>query len=119
MFIRARRFGARHERGAARLPDGERDTGVCADEGLLESDRIRIVPDDELGDRVVDPLQAKLGRLAGRGPPPAELDRLEAAAASLDDAVTARCSTRVDAENLHASRLGTEADVPPPARSPK
>jgi hypothetical protein len=33
----------------------------------------------------------------------------------LDDAVTARCRTRIDAENLHAPRLGTEADVPPRA----
>src|SRR5438874_10304651 len=37
----------RDEHGAARLPDGERDAGVGADEGLLEDDRIRRVLRDE------------------------------------------------------------------------
>jgi hypothetical protein len=75
---------ARDERGAARLPDGERGAGVCADERLLEDDRLRLVPLDELRDRVVDLLQAQLWTFARRRLPPAELDRLEAAAACVD-----------------------------------
>ena len=101
------------ERGAASLPDGERGAGVGADERLLEHDCLRLVPLDELRDRVVDLLQAQLGTFPRRRLPPAELDRLEAAAASVDDSVSARCSTRVDSEDLHASRLRTGADVPP------
>ena len=69
------------ERGAACLPDGERDAGVGADERLLEDDRLRLVSVDELRDRVVDLLQTQFLALAGRSLPPAELDRLEAAAA--------------------------------------
>ena len=60
------------EHGAARLADGERDAGVGADVRLLERDRIRLVPRDEVGDLVVDPLQAaaRAARAAGVGHQP-------------------------------------------------
>ena len=104
------------ERGAARLPDEERDTGVGADVGLLEHDHLRLVAGDEVGDLVVDPLQPQLRPLAGRSRPPAVVDGLEAASACMDDAVTARCCARVDTENLHVARLGGGPDVPPSKR---
>src|SRR5205085_10327691 len=106
----------RDENGAARLPDGERGTGVDADERLLERDRIRLVPGHELGDRVEDRLQAELRALARRGSPPAVADRPEAAAAFVDDAVPARRRSRIDADDLHSRTLGGWTDVPPHPR---
>ena len=38
------------EHGSPRLPDGECDAGVCADERLLQRDRIRSVQGDQLLD---------------------------------------------------------------------
>ena len=44
----------RDERGAARLPDEERDAGVGTDERLLQRDGVRLVLRDEAGDPVED-----------------------------------------------------------------
>ena len=44
----------RDERGAARLPDEERDAGVGTDERLLQRDGVRPVLADERGDSVED-----------------------------------------------------------------
>ena len=52
-----------------------------------------------------------IGRLRGRAVA-WDADGLEAAAACMDDAVAARCRTRVDSENLHGARLGGRPDVP-------
>ena len=80
-------LGARHaggragdERGAARLPDGERDTGVGADVGLLERHRLRLVPGDEVRHLVVDLAEPRSRGVPRRGLPPAVLHRSEAAA---------------------------------------
>src|SRR4029078_12606559 len=98
--------------------DGRGGAGCGAHERLIEEHCLRHVPVDELRDRVVDLLQAQLWPLSGRRLPPPELDRLEAAGAFVDDSVAARCSTRVDTEDLHASRLRTGADVPAPREKP-
>ena len=55
----------RDERGAARLPDEERDAGVGTDERLLQRDGIRPVRRDEAGDPVEDRPQPELGPLPG------------------------------------------------------
>ena len=56
----------RDERGAARLPDGERDAGVGTHEGLLERDGVwRMLP-NERGDPVEDRPEPASGR--SRGP---------------------------------------------------
>ena len=103
---------ASDEHGAARLPDGERDAGVCADERLLECDRIRRVLGDESRHALEDRLQTKLQPLAGRRRPPAVADGPEAAAAFLDDPVPAIRRPRIDADDLHEDTLGTWSDNP-------
>src|SRR5439155_13780529 len=100
------------ENDAARLADGERGTGVDADEGLLEHDGVRAEVLDQFGDAVEDRLEPQLGTALRWCFPPAVVDRLEAASAFVDDAVPARCRTRIDAENPHAVRLRTAPDVP-------
>src|SRR5262249_33318336 len=97
--------------GSARLPDGERGAGVDADEGLLESDRIRPMRLDEGGDAVEDRLQAQLEALrCGRSPPPV-VDGLEAPVSCVDDAETARSRPWIDADDFHAATLGSGSDV--------
>src|SRR5581483_8130167 len=119
---RRRVFGAldararsRDENGASRLTDGERGAGVDADERLLEHDGIRRVALHQRGDSLVDGPQPELRALPRGGSPPAEVDRPESACAFVDDAVTARSSAWIDAEDRHAERLGAVPDVPPPA----
>jgi hypothetical protein len=102
----------RDEHRAARLPDGERDAGVCTHVGLFERDGVRRVLRNELLNPREDRHQAGVGALAGGCPPAAEDPRPEAAAASLDDPVPARSRPWVDAENLHEQRLGSPPDVP-------
>ena len=111
----SRRAG--HEDGAARLADGERGAGVDADERVLEDDGVRPVEGDQLGHRVVDPLQTEFGSRVGTRLPPIELDGADAPAFCMNDSVPARCRSRIDAEDLHGSRLGAVADVPPAERS--
>lgn len=102
----------RDENGAPRLPDEERDTGVGSDEGLLQRDRVRLVLCDELLHPVEDPSQPKLRTLAGAAPPAPSPERPEAPASFLDDPVAARSRPWVDAENLHAERVGIRTDGP-------
>ncbi len=59
----------RDEHGAASLPDGERDAGVCTHEGLLERDGVRRVLRNELLDSLEDRQQPILRPLP-RGRPP-------------------------------------------------
>ena len=108
--------GARDEHRAARLPDGECDAGVGADERLLEHDRVGSVPVDELGDVLEDRPQAKLRELVRPRLPPPVVERPQAPFSLVDDAVAARCCSRVNAEDLHAQTLGPSADVPPVRR---
>ena len=100
------------EHGASRLADGECGAGVGADVGLFEGGTLRLVPRDEVDDLVVDALQTPFGAVAGGGRPPAVVDGSEATSVCMDDAVTSRCDTRIDAEDLHVSRLGAGPDVP-------
>ena len=106
------RVSAGHEHGAARLSDGERGAGVDADEGLFEDDSLGPLLRDELCDGVVDAFQAELGALAGGRLPPAVVDGPQAPSVYSDNAVTARCRTRIDSENLHVARLRGGPDVP-------
>ena len=106
------RRGARHQERPARLADEERRARIRADERLLERHRIRVVLGDQLDDVVVDRLQPQCRRLARGGLPPAEVERRQTPALGVDDRVSARCGARIDAENLHVSRLGAVPDVP-------
>ena len=56
--------GGGDQRGAARLPDGERDAGVGPDVRLLERDGVRRVLRDERCDPVEDRPEAELRALA-------------------------------------------------------
>src|SRR5688500_16046455 len=105
------------EDGAPSLPDRECGAGVGADEGLLERDGIGPVVLDEVPHLVVDPPEADLGPLTRSGLPPAEVERREAVSSSLDDGVPACSRSRIDADDLHAARLGTRSDVPPTIRA--
>src|SRR5207342_1777965 len=98
------------EHGAPGLADGERGTGVDADERLLEHDGPRLVLLQQLDDAVEDRLQAQLRTAPGGRLPPAVVDRPEAPAFLVDDAVTACCRTRIDAQDLHGATLRTGSD---------
>src|SRR5262245_14330225 len=118
---RRRILGAPHVRGcacdqrrAAGLSHGEGDSGIGAHVGLLQGNRLGGMANDQLGDLVVDLLQTRGGGVARRRLPPPVLQRLEPTVlACLYDPEPARCRARIDAENLHESRLGVEPDVPP------
>src|SRR5207342_933602 len=99
------------EHGAPGLADGERGTGVDADERLLEHDGPRLVLLQQLDDAVEDRLQAQLRTAPGGRLPPAVVDRPEAPAFLVDDAVTACCRTRIDAQDLHGATLRTGSDA--------
>ena len=91
----------RDQRGAARLPDEERDAGVGTDEGLLERDGVRRVLRNERLHAVEDRPEASLRALARRRAPAAAREPPEAAAVVVDDAVPARSRPWVDAEDFH------------------
>ncbi len=104
--------GGCDEDGPSRLADGERGAGVDADEGFLERDGIGRRLIDERGDGLEDRLQARLGAVGRGGLPPPVVERPYPPSAFLDDAVPACSRARIDAENLHGSRLGAGSDVP-------
>src|SRR5262249_50270957 len=111
------RARARHHDGAACLSDGERGAGVDADEGLLDRDGIWSVTLHEIGHAVEDRLQPCLRTLARARPPPPVVDGPEAPVAFVDDPVTARCRSWIDAEDFHEERLWSLSDSPsPPSR---
>ena len=95
-----------------RLPDGERDAGVCADERLLQSDGIRRVFRDQLLDAREDREQTNRRLLPRARLPPPVARGPEAPAAFVDDSVPARRRPWVDSENLHEDTLGAFPDVP-------
>ena len=98
------------EDGAAGRSDRERGARIVADERLLERHGRRGVQGDEAAHAVEDRLQAQLRTLRGGGAPAAVADCPEASLAFVDDSVPARSRTRIDAENLHGQRLGTQSD---------
>ena len=100
----------RDERGAARLPDGERDAGVGTDEGLLERDGVGRMLPYELGDPVEDRPEARFWALPWACAPAPGVHRLEAPAAFVDDPVPARSRPWVDAEDFHVQRVRSLAD---------
>jgi pSer/pThr/pTyr-binding forkhead associated (FHA) protein len=105
--------GACDEHGSPRLTDRERDAGVGADVRLLERDGIRGVRLEQPGDALEDRLQPRLGAFACAGPPPAVVDRPEAAVAFVDDPVPASSRPWVDADDdLHAETVRGESDDP-------
>src|SRR5947208_13821696 len=108
----------RHLWRAVRLPHEERGAGVGADERLLERDGIGPMLRDEPGDSVEDRLQSQLRPFSGGGLPPPVVDGLEAPVAFVDDAVPARSRPRIDADDLHGQRLGSDPDVSFPAEAP-
>ena len=65
---------------------------------------------DEPGHPVEDRLEAKILALAGAGGPAPVHSGPEAPFAFVDDAVSARCRSRVDAEDFHADTLGGWSD---------
>ena len=69
-----------------RLPDGDRRAHVLAEVQLLEADRDRLVPADQLLDGGMDPLQALRRSLIGRRLDDASVDRVHAAACHAHDA---------------------------------
>ena len=109
--------GAGDENGSSRLPDRERDAGVGADVRLLQCHRIRGVLGHECGDSLEDRLEAQIQALTGAGGPAPVDSGPEAPFALLDDAVSARCRSGVDAEDFHADTLSTAPDDPPQAET--
>ena len=104
------------ENGAARLTDGERDTGVCTHVGLLERDGVRPVLGDELLDAGKDLEQPCVRASPSGRPPVAGNHHPEAPAASVDDPVPARSRPWIDAEDLHVKKVCRPSDVPPSGR---
>ena len=102
------------EHCAARLPDRERGAGVGADERFLQGDGIRLEVRHQPLHALEDRLQAKFRALSGRRLPPPVGQCPKAAVSFVDDGVSARGCTRIDAENSHAVTLGARPDVPPP-----
>ena len=115
----ARETGGRRgdEHGSARLPDGERDAGVCADERFLQGDGIRGVQADQLLDALEDREQPSLQTLPRRRAPPPVADGPDAPAVDLNNPVPACSRPWIDAENSHDDTLGTEPDVSCPRQS--
>src|SRR5205085_10867959 len=106
---------ARHQHGSARLSDGERGTGVDADERLLEGDGIGGVLRDEPVDPVEDRSEPQFRAHVGRGRPPPVVDSPEAPVFFVDDAVSARSRTGVDPDDLHTATLGGTSDDSSPS----
>ena len=105
------------EHRPARLPDGERGAGICADEGLFQRDGVRRVLRNELLHPLEDRLEAELRALPRGCLPPPVVECPDTASAFLDDPVPACSRPWIDAENLHEERLGGGSDVPSPALS--
>ena len=107
-----RRPPRRDEHRPARLPDGERDAGICSDEGLFQRDGVRRVRRNELLDALEDRLEAQLGALPRGCLPPPVVECPDTPSAFLDDPVPASSRPWIDAENLHEERLGGGSDAP-------
>ena len=99
------RGGGGNQRGAAGLPDGERDAGVGSHEGLLERDGVRRVRRYELLDPLEDHAESKLRPLARAGRPAPRRECSDPPVAFVDDPVAASSRSWVDAENLHDGRV--------------
>jgi zinc protease len=100
----------RDERGAAGLPDEERDAGVCTHERLLECDGVRRVLRNELQHSVEDRSEPFRRAVPGRGAPAPARQAPDPPVAFVDDPVPARSRPWVDAEDLHGDRLRRSSD---------
>ena len=101
----------RDERGAARLPDEERDAGVGTDERLLQGDGVRLVLRDEAADPVEDRPEPELRPLPRAGRPAPVGEGPDAPVAFVDDPVPACSRPWVDAEDFTARGYGANSDV--------